>query len=140
MNLMKKSLFFLLLSSSSVLCSAEVAVIVSSNNSNANISAADISKVFLGKSKSFPDGSQAIAIDQDDNRAARKEFNDKVLGKSSSQLKSYWSRLIFTGKGTPPKQVANDAAVKAAVAGNPAMIGYIDASTVDGTVKVVSKF
>lgn len=140
MNLMKKSLFFLLLSSSSILCSAEVAVIVSSNNSNSNISAADISKVFLGKSKSFPDGTQAIAIDQNDNSAARDEFNDKVLGKSSSQLKSYWSRLIFTGKGTPPKQVANDAAIKAAVAGNPAMIGYIDASAVDGTVKVVAKF
>lgn len=140
MKLMKKSLFFLLLSSSSILCSAEVAVIVSSNNSNSNISAADISKVFLGKSKSFPDGTQAIAIDQNDNSAARDEFNDKVLGKSSSQLKSYWSRLIFTGKGTPPKQVVNDAAIKAAVAGNPAMIGYIDASAVDGTVKVVAKF
>ena len=140
MKLMKRSLFFLLLSSSSILCSAEVAVIVSSNNSNSNISAADISKVFLGKSKSFPDGTQAIAIDQNDNSAARDEFNDKVLGKSSSQLKSYWSRLIFTGKGTPPKQVANDAAIKAAVAGNPAMIGYIDASAVDGTVKVVAKF
>lgn len=140
MKLMKKSLFFLLLSSSSILCSAEVAVIVSSNNSNSNISAADISKVFLGKSKSFPDGTQAIAIDKNDNSAARDEFNDKVLGKSSSQLKSYWSRLIFTGKGTPPKQVANDAAIKAAVAGNPAMIGYIDASAVDGTVKVVAKF
>ena len=123
MKLMKKSLFFLLLSSSSILCSAEVAVIVSSNNSNSNISAADISKVFLGKSKSFPDGTQAIAIDQNDNSAARDEFNDKVLG-----------------KGTPPKQVANDAAIKAAVAGNPAMIGYIDASAVDGTVKVVAKF
>ena len=140
MNLMKKSLFFLLLSSSSILCSAEVAVIVSSNNGNSNISAADISKVFLGKSKSFPDGSQAIAIDQNDGSAARKEFNDKVLGKSDSQLKSYWSRLIFTGKGTPPKQLTNDAAVKAAVAGNPGMIGYIDASAVDGTVKVVGKF
>ncbi len=140
MKLMKKSLFFLLISSSSMLCSAEIAVIVSSNNSNSNISTADISKVFLGKSKSFPDGTQAIAIDQNDNSAARDEFNDKVLGKSSSQLKSYWSRLIFTGKGTPPKQVANDAAIKAAVAGNPAMIGYIDASAVDGTVKVVAKF
>lgn len=140
MKLMKRSLFFLLISSSSMLCSAEIAVIVSSNNSNSNISTADISKVFLGKSKSFPDGTQAIAIDQNDNSAARDEFNDKVLGKSSSQLKSYWSRLIFTGKGTPPKQVANDAAIKAAVAGNPAMIGYIDASAVDGTVKVVAKF
>jgi ABC-type phosphate transport system substrate-binding protein len=48
--------------------------------------------------------------------------------------------LIFTGKGTPPKQSGSDADVKALIAKNPNMIGYIDASAVDGSVKVVHKF
>lgn len=140
MNKFKKSIFFLLISGTSLLSNAEIAVIVSSDNANASISSADISKMFLGKTKSFPNGSQATPIDQNDGNPAREEFNSKVLDKSESQLKSYWSRLIFTGKGTPPKQLADDAAVKAAVAGNPEMIGYIDASAVDGSVKVVGKF
>jgi len=119
---------------------AEVAVIISSANSNASIASGDITKIFLGKSKKFPDGSQAVPIDQDDGTPARDAFNEKVLGKSDSQLKSYWSRLIFTGKGTPPKQSGSDADVKALIAKNPNMIGYIDASAVDGSVKVVHKF
>ncbi len=133
-------LIALLLSALSTLASAETAVIVSASNGNGAMDSTTISKIFLGKSKSFPDGSQAVPIDQTDGNPSREAFNDKVLGKSASQLKSYWSRLIFTGKGTPPKQHANDAAVKAEVAANPSMIGYIDASAVDGSVKVVGKF
>jgi len=119
---------------------AEVAVIVSASNGNGAIDQATIARVFLGKSKSFPDGSQAVPVDQNAGTASREAFNTTVLGKSASQLKAYWSRLIFTGKGTPPKESGDDAAVKALVAANPNLIGYIDASAVDGSVKVVHKF
>lgn len=122
------------------LANAEVAVIVSASNGNSTMSDKDIAKLFLGKSKKFPDGSQAIPVDQNAGSAARTSFQDKVLGKSDSQLKSYWSRLIFTGKGTPPKESGDDAAIKSLVAGNPNTIGYIDASAVDDSVKVLHKF
>jgi ABC-type phosphate transport system substrate-binding protein len=130
----------LLISLASAITLADTAVIVSASNVNASIDQSTISKIFLGKSKSFPDGSQATPIDQNDGTSTRESFNDKVLGKSASQLKSYWSRLIFTGKGTPPKQYASDTEIKAAVASNPNLIGYINSAAVDGTVKVVHKF
>lgn len=140
MKTFKHSCSVLLIGLASSLASAEISVIVSTNNSNENIDQATVSKIFLGKSKSFPDGSQAVPVDQDDGSAARNTFNSTVLGKSSSQLKSYWSRLIFTGKGTPPKQSGDDAAVKKLVADNPNIIGYVDSSAVDASVKVVHKF
>jgi ABC-type phosphate transport system substrate-binding protein len=140
MNTFYKSIFVLLLSCTSAFSSAEVAVIISSANPNASIAPAEVTKIFLGKSKRFPDGSQAVPIDQDDGTPARENFNKSVLGKSDSQLKSYWSRLIFTGKGTPPKPSGGDAAVKALIAKNPNMIGYIDSSSVDDSVKVMHKF
>ncbi len=77
---------------------------------------------------------------QNEGSAAREAFNDKVLGKSSSQLKAYWSRLIFTGKGTPPKESGSDADVVSLVAKNPNLVGYVDAAAVDGSVKVVYTF
>jgi ABC-type phosphate transport system substrate-binding protein len=140
MKILKHSYSILLISLASSLASAEISVIVSNNNPNAAIDQATVGKIFLGKTKSFPDGTQAVPIDQDDGAAARNTFNSTVLGKSSSQLKSYWSRLIFTGKGTPPKQSGNDASVKKLVADNPNIIGYVDSSVVDDTVKVVHKF
>jgi ABC-type phosphate transport system substrate-binding protein len=140
MKILKHSCSILLISMASSLAFAEIAVIVSTNNPNASIDQTTVGKIFLGKSKRFPDGSQAVPIDQNDGSAARAAFNSTILGKSSSQLKSYWSRLIFTGKGTPPKQSGNDADVKELVANNPNIIGYVDASAVDDSVKVVHKF
>lgn len=122
------------------IANAEVAVIVSSSNANSKLDQDTISRIYLGKSKNFPDGTQAVPVDQNAGTASRKAFNSTVLGKSSSQLKAYWSRLIFTGKGTPPKESGDDAAVKELVAKNPNLIGYIDDSAVDDSVKVVHTF
>jgi ABC-type phosphate transport system substrate-binding protein len=122
------------------LANAEVAVIVSASNANSALDQDTISRVFLGKTSNFPDGSQAIPVDQNEGSASREAFNDKVLGKSSSQLKAYWSRLIFTGKGTPPKESGSDADIKNLIAKNPNLIGYVDSSVVDSSVKVVFKF
>ncbi|MFT4765795.1 MAG: ABC-type phosphate transport system substrate-binding protein [Oleispira sp.] len=140
MKLFKRSCSALLISMASTLAFAETAVIVSISNPNSAMDQTTVSKIFLGKAKSFPDGSQALPVDQDEGSAVRESFNSIVLGKSDSQLKSYWSRLIFTGKGTPPKQSGNDASVKQLVANSPNIIGYIDSSAVDATVKVVHKF
>lgn len=52
-------------------------------------------------------------------------------------MKALWTRLIFTGKAKPPKEVASDADLKKAVAADPKAIGYIKKSEVDGSVKVV---
>ena len=52
-------------------------------------------------------------------------------------MEATWSRLIFTGKAQPPKEMPDAAAVKKAVAADPKAIGYIQKSEVDSTVKVV---
>lgn len=140
MKLLKHSFSALLIALASSAALAEISVIVSASNANTTLDQATVSKIFLGKSKRFPDGTQAVPVDQDEQSAAREAFNTNVLGKSDSQLKSYWSRLIFTGKGTPPSQSGNDDAVKSLVAKNPNIIGYIDSSAVDASVKVVHTF
>ena len=117
---------------------ADVVVIVNPGNA-ASLSADDVQRLFLGKLKSFPGGGEANPINQKEGQPSREQFNQTILSKSESQLKAYWSQLVFTGKGTPPKELDNDEAVKAFVANTPAGIGYIDASKVDGSVKVILK-
>ncbi len=120
-------------------CLAEVAVIVHPSASFAELSEDDIGRLFLGKAKNFPNGEAAIPVNQDEGSATRDKFNDSVVKKNAAQLKAYWSQLVFTGKGTPPKDVGKDADVKKLVSSNPNMVGYVDASAVDGSVKVVFK-
>ena len=117
--------------------SAGVSVIVHPSASVGSMSEDDIARLFLGKAKNFPDGGQAVPINQDEGSAVRDSFNDTVCKKNSNQYKAYWSQLVFTGKGTPPKDAGDDGAVKALISANPNMIGYIDSSVVDASVKVV---
>ena len=116
-----------------------VAVIVHPSNSN-DLSAADISRIFLGKKKSYPNGAEAIPVDQKDGSAVRSSFVSTVLKKNDQQIKAYWAQLLFTGKGTPPKEVGASADVRQLISENPALIGYIDSADADGSVKVVHQF
>jgi ABC-type phosphate transport system substrate-binding protein len=118
---------------------AEVAVIVHPSSALATMTDDDVARIFLGKTNNFPGGAQAVPVNQDEGSPVRDKFNEAVCKKNASQYKAYWSQLVFTGKGTPPKDAGKDAAVKALIAANPNMIGYIDASAVDATVKVVFK-
>lgn len=134
-----KLLTYLVLLFTVSLAHAGVDVIVHPSN-GATLDAGTIKKIFTGKSKSFPDGSKAIPLTQVATAAATGEFNDKVLSKSASQLKAHWSKLVFTGKGTPPKEAANDAEVLSLVASNPNIIGFVTSGSADGSVKVVQSF
>ncbi len=117
---------------------SNVAVIVHPSNAVAMDKKA-ISKVFLGKSKKFPGGGTALPIDISSG-GVKAEFTKKVLGKSESQMKAYWSKLLFTGKGQAPKAVDDDAAVIDLISKNPSLIGYVSKDSVSDSVKVVATF
>ncbi|MEH6478862.1 MULTISPECIES: phosphate ABC transporter substrate-binding protein [Pseudoalteromonas] len=132
----------LILASALSLCSfgavAEVAVIVNPGNANA-LDAETIKKIYLGKAKSFDNGNKVNPATQN-GTAIADEFNSKVVGKSSSQLNAYWSKLVFTGKGTPPEKFDSDQAVIDFVAANGDSIGYIDSNKATDKVKVIATF
>ena len=136
---MKKLLYFLLAATWCSLAQAEIAVIVHPSSAIDALTEDDVARLYLGKSKSFPNGDQATPLNQEEGSATRQAFHEQVTKKNPSQYKAYWSQLVFTGKGTPPKEAANDGAIKSMVAANPGMIGYVDASAVDSSVKVVMK-
>lgn len=118
---------------------AEVAVIVHPSN-NSTLDRKMIQWLFLGKKKSFTNNAIAIPVYQEPGSTARQSFTTTILKKTEKQLKSYWSKQLFTGKGMPPEEISNDAAVKQYIANNPAGIGYIDASKIDNSVRVVLTF
>lgn len=137
MRFIKYTLLLVLCLTSS-LAFAEVAVIVHPANAN-QISDDDIKRIFLGKNKKFANGDSINAINLKSGDATRTEFERKALGKSSSQVKAYWSKLIFSGKAKPLKELASDGDVLSMVSSTPNAIAYIDASKVDASVKVLKK-
>lgn len=115
---------------------AQVAVIVNPKSSASGLSADQVASMFMGKTNTLP-GGLSQAVDLPEGNAARDQFYTKAAGRTSSQVKATWARLAFSGKATPPKEMASAADVKRFVAANVDAIGYIDKGAVDGSVKVV---
>ncbi|MGO4379406.1 hypothetical protein [Pseudoduganella sp. RAF53_2] len=111
--------------------SAEIVVIVNKENPATRMFSEQASQFFLGKSAMF------TPIDQSEGSKIRSDFYQKVADKDPAQVKAIWSKLVFTGKATPPKEFKSNAEVKKAVADDPKAIGYIDKSAVDDSVKVI---
>ena len=115
----------------------ELAVIVSAKSPLTALRADQVADIFLGQNARFPDGAEAVALDQSIGSPLRDEFYWKVAAKSPPLLKAYWTKMVFTGRGQPPKEAASSAAVRKMVAENPSLIGYIDKAAVDASVKTV---
>jgi ABC-type phosphate transport system substrate-binding protein len=116
---------------------ADVVVVVSAKSPVAALSKTQVQDIFLGKTIRFPDGAPAVVIDQAEGSAIRDEFYNKVAGKSAAQIKAYWSKIIFTGRGQPPPSVPNSIEVLKRISANPAAIGYIDRDMINDSVRVV---
>ena len=116
---------------------AEIVVITNRELPVTSLSREEIYRIYLGKTKFLPNGAKVIPVDQRAGSSTRSKFYSDVIQKSETEMKSYWSRVIFTGQGNPPVQESDDQSVKELVAKNPNCLGYIDKAFVDNTVKVV---
>ena len=85
----------------------------------------------------FPSGSPLVAVDQSDESLSMVEFHSKITKKTPKAMHSYWVKLVTSGKGMKLKSLESDSEVKSWVASHPEGLGYIDASHVDDSVKVV---
>lgn len=139
LKLAYRLLLALSISAFSLYSHAEYVVIVNKSNTTA-ISQADIERMYLAKTNAFSDGALAIPLNHEEGTAIRIAFDQEIVGRSESQMKAYWARLLFTGRATPIKQMANDAEMMELVAKNPSTIGYVKSSSADDTVKVLMNF
>ena len=135
---MLKCIWFVVLVTIPGLAYADVVVIMHPSQT-ITINQDDVTRLYMGRLGDVA-GVNLVPVNLVDSHPLKSQFDEAALGRSSSQLKAYWSRLIFTGKGTPPKEVGSDSEVLALVAANPNIIGYVAADKVDDSVRVVMTF
>ena len=106
-------------------------VVVGAKSATGALSKEQVSDAFMGRMAGVE------PVDLAEGNAIRDEFYPKAVGKTAAQVKSYWSKLFFSGKGVIPKEYSSSAELKKALAANPTAIGYIEKSAGDAGVKVV---
>ena len=116
---------------------AEIAVVVSATTSVSSLTEDQLADIYLGRSNRFPNGTPAVPCDLAEDSPLRETFYARVIGKTPAQIKAHWSKMIFTGRGEPPREVASSAAAKTLVVARPGVVCYIDKALVDLSVTVL---
>jgi hypothetical protein len=106
-------------------------VVVGAKSAIGAMSKEEVVAAFMGKIPGLE------PLDQAEGSSIREEFYARGIGKSASQMKAYWAKQSFTGKGALPREYPGSAEVKRALSGNLLAIGYIEKAAVDPSVKVV---
>lgn len=134
--MMKPMLLIILLSFSGLL-QADILVIVNARNSMIEIEHKQAVDLFMGRVSVFPDKQPAQTLDLKAGTPLRASFYKTLTGKSEAQVDAYWATLVFAGRMSPPKQLADEQQVIAEVAANPSAIAYVNRQPLPASVKIV---
>jgi ABC-type phosphate transport system substrate-binding protein len=108
---------------------ADVKVVVHATNALASITKAKTADLFLKRVTRWENGRAVTPVDQSEKNAARAAFTKELLGKEVLWVKSYWQKMIFSGRATPPAELSSDSQVLELVRTNADAIGYVSEST-----------
>lgn len=119
---------------------ADIAIVVHPESPLRTLSAREVSDLYLGRTRSVSVGEQRIGLlvfEQPANSPLREAFFRAVNGMRIQQVNAYWARLRFSGEVLPPEPLPDSRAVIEAVARHRYAIGYVDAATLDHSVRTV---
>lgn len=115
-----------------------LAIIVNQSNPVENFSYEDLRAIFLGERSHWPNGRRITLVMLDTSQPERKIVLRDVYGMSEKDFNNHFIQGVFSGAVfVSPKTMANPADVLKFVFNVPGAIGYVRASEVDPSVKVL---
>ena len=136
-TLIGKLALTLALAMASGLACADIYVVVNAANSLKPLSNKEAVDLFMGRTRTYPNGDYVLACDLPRDNPVRGAFYHALTGMSQAQLNSYWARLMFTGQVMPPQLLQSEQSVVEMVKRNPGAIGYVGQEPQDKGLRVV---
>ena len=100
------------------------------------ITTEELQSLFLEQTRSLRDGSHVEPV-QERTGVTRDLFLSEYLDRDAAEIRDYYLRLAFTGKGSVPREFNSDAEVIAYVAKTKGAIGYVSTNTSSEGVKTL---
>jgi len=118
--------------------SEPLVIVVNRSNPLDNLSLADLRKIFLGNRSHWANGRRITLVMREPGEAERRTVLRDVCGMSEDQLKNHFLHGLYTGEIlVSPKILSTPTGVRKFIFNVPGAIGYLRASDVDASVKVV---
>jgi ABC-type phosphate transport system substrate-binding protein len=119
--------------------SADWLVVVGTDSPIDSLSEKQVADIFLSRTRYIEPVGYVTPLEID-NEADRYDFYHRISNKTPSQVNSYWTAMIFTGKGRPPKTVSNRQQLLEELRHDPGAISFVDDSQLSPELKVVYRF
>ncbi|HUL78864.1 MAG TPA: hypothetical protein VL691_16485 [Vicinamibacteria bacterium] len=100
-------------------------VVVNEANPLGRMRRADLSRLFLKRAATWPDGAAAAPCDLSGTSPTRKAFSQGVHGKPVWVIVAFWQQEIASGRSQPPAVCATEGAALQAVLENPGGVAYV---------------
>jgi ABC-type phosphate transport system substrate-binding protein len=115
-----------------------LAIIVNRTNPVENLLTKDLRQIFLGERSHWPDGHRITLVMMEVGEPERQAVLQQIYHMGESDFSRHFLHGLFTGEVfVSPKTLASPVGVRKFVFNVPGSIGYLRASDVDDTVKVV---
>jgi ABC-type phosphate transport system substrate-binding protein len=118
---------------------ADIAVVVGRNSVIDKLDEREIAGIFLSKITHLADGNHVTPIELRDS-AYRAMFYREISGKTLPQLNSYWTTLIFTGKGKPPRSIDEEKQLIELLNSDPKAISYVPVGPISSMLRILHVF
>lgn len=129
-------IYLLLITAGATVVHSQVAVIAHKTVQADTLTQAQLLDYFTGDIKSWSDKTPVVVLDL----KAQSEIKDsfyKLLGLTSSRMKSIWLKRLLLGEGEAPEALKSEEEVVRKVASTPGAIGYVSRTKVNGDVKIL---
>lgn len=113
-----------------------VAVVISARLGDVALTTADLREGFLGR-RTLRAGGMALTPLDNADAATRELFYGSVAGMSATRVRAYWSRIVFSGQGRPPPELAPERVLER-VLDMPGTLAYVDAAQVRPGMRVIA--
>jgi hypothetical protein len=115
-----------------------LAVIVNLSNPVENLSLADLRKIFLGERTHWPNGRRITLVMMEPGQPERAVVLRDICQMNENDFNNHFLHGLFTGEVlVSPKILATPVGVRKFVFNVPGAIGYLRATDVDASIKVV---
>ena len=115
-----------------------LAIIVNQSNPVDNVSFQELRTIFLGERSHWPNGRRITLVMLDPSQPERKAVLRDIYGMSEKDFNNHFIQGVFSGAVfVSPRNLATPPDVLKFVFNVPGAIGYVRASDVDSTVKVL---
>ena len=115
-----------------------LAIIVNASNPIDNLSMSELRKVFLGERRHWPNGRRITLVMMEPGQPERKALIREVCQMNETDFNQHVLHSVFTGEVfVTPKTLASPVGVRKFVFNVPGAIGYVRATDVDSSVKIL---